>query len=210
MDLLTDVKLYREIESQIRKQLIIALSFRKEEILFSNEGSLLQDYGVCLAEKCLLGSVAVASCVGEDGPTTPDNVISSDDNTQAMSVNTEDARGEKMANNKSNIVRIKLRLRQENIVIVDEFDYDINSSGVEGGCPFSLANSIAEDLKLPPEFAPSIAASIVEQIYGVEIPKSVEGLGSGYAQDGVTAAFTLDVTREGSTSGLAQMILDSS
>ncbi|KAL9191517.1 hypothetical protein ACHAXT_001223 [Thalassiosira profunda] len=109
----------------------------------------------------------------------------------------------------SSIVRIKLRLRHENIVVFDEFDYDVNTSGMEGSDPFSIAKSIVKDLKLPPELAPTIAASIVEQIYGVDVSGSVEAFTSTAAVRKTPTALVLDATKEGGSSDFAQIQLNS-
>lgn len=107
---------------------------------------------------------------------------------------------------KSRIVRIKLRLRHENFVVFDEFDYDVNSSGMEGCEPFSIANALVEDLKLPPESGPSIAASIVEQIYGVDVSESLNGFTSDVVRQ-TPAAMKLDSAREGTSTDFAQIML---
>ena len=111
------------------------------------------------------------------------------------------------AGSQSNIVRIKLRLRHENIVVFDEFDYDINSSGYEGCDPFSIANSLVEDLKLPPEMGPTIAANIVEQCYGVDVTESLDGLTNGAAIRQAPTAFVMDSTKEGSANDFTQIML---
>merc|ERR1712176_1114808 len=71
-------------------------------------------------------------------------------------------------------LRIKIRLRQENILLVDEFDYDVNTSGVDGCDPISIACPIVNDLKLPAELGPTITSSIVDQMYGVEATESLD------------------------------------
>jgi hypothetical protein len=91
---------------------------------------------------------------------------------------------------KSNIIRIKLRLRHKNIVVVDEFDYDVNLSGLEGSDPFSMAKSMVKDLNLPREFAVSIASLIIEQIYGIAVTESLEGSGATVSRD-VPGAYAL-------------------
>ena len=123
LDLLKDTKLYGEIENQIRKQLSIALSVDKKDLILPHP--------------------------------TPDGTVSSSDNGSQIT----SAEERKIV---SKIVRIKLRLRHENVLVMDEFDYDVNTSGMEGSDPFSIANSLVGDLKLPPELAPDIAASIGE------------------------------------------------
>lgn len=123
LDLLKDTKLYGEIENQIRKQLSIALSVDKKDLILPHP--------------------------------TPDGTVSSSDNGSKIT----SAEKRKIV---PKIVRIKLRLRHENVLVMDEFDYDVNTSGMEGSDPFSIANSLVGDLKLPPELAPDIAASIGE------------------------------------------------
>eukprot|EP00804_Cyclotella_cryptica_P022184 CCRYP_011641-RE/>CCRYP_011641-RE protein AED:0.46 eAED:0.46 QI:0/0/0/1/0/0/2/0/271 len=140
------------------------------------------------------------TCDGEGGVGEPSNFVV-ENATSSGGLN------DKELGIRPNIVRIKLRLRQENIVVAEEFDYDINLSGLEGSDPFSIANSMVEDLKLPREFAVSIATSIVEQIYGIDVPESVDSLAPGASRD-VPAAYVLNVSQDGSSAGFAQMILD--
>lgn len=109
-------------------------------------------------------------------------------------------------NDSSNIVHIKIRLRHENILVMDEFDYDINTSGLEGSDPVSIANSLVQDMKLPPDMAPLLAASIVEQIYGVNVAESLEGLTSSTVRQ-TSAALILDPIIEGTSSDYCQFML---
>ena len=106
----------------------------------------------------------------------------------------------------SNIVHIKIRLRHENILVMDEFDYDINTSGLEGCDPVSIANGLVQDMKLPPDMAPLLAASIVEQIYGVNVAESLDGLTSSTVRQ-TSAALTLDPVIEGTSSDYCQFML---
>ncbi|KAL7443820.1 hypothetical protein ACHAXM_009181 [Skeletonema potamos] len=101
----------------------------------------------------------------------------------------------------NSVVRIKLRLRHENIALEDEFDYDVAISGIDGFDPFSIATNIVEDLKLPSEFVTSITTSILEQIYGLQVPDSMQD------GKGVPSAFILDVAKDGSTKDIAKFIL---
>mmetsp|Transcript_51608 Transcript_51608/g.109748 ORF Transcript_51608/g.109748 Transcript_51608/m.109748 type:complete len:289 (-) Transcript_51608:98-964(-) len=184
LDLLGDANLYQEIERQIRSQLSIALNKEKEDLISS---------GVSLCHR---------ECP------TPDGTVSSGCHRAQITVSASSGQENKMNSFSSRIVPIKLRLRQENIVVVDEFDYDINSSGLEGCDPFSLANSVVGDLKLPPELAPSIAASIVEQIYGVHVSDSLETFTFNPTLREVPSALVLDDAREGCSADFAQMVLN--
>lgn len=111
---------------------------------------------------------------------------------------------------KSNNIRINLRLRHENIVVVDEFDYDINSSNMEGCDPFSIANGLVEDLKLPKELGPSIAATIVEQIYGVDVSGSLDRFTSNAALRDMPSALVLEASSQGTSTDFAQYMLSNS
>jgi hypothetical protein len=113
----------------------------------------------------------------------------------------------KVMNNESKIVPIKIRLRHDNIVVMDEFDYDINTSGLEGSEPLSIANSLVQDMRLPPELAPSIAASIVEQIFGVYVTQSLDGITTDAALQKNPTALVLDTARDGTSSDFAQYML---
>lgn len=110
-------------------------------------------------------------------------------------------------NNQSKIVRIKIRLRHDNIAVMDEFDYDINTSGLEGSDPLSIANSLVQDMRLPPELAPSIAASIVEQIFGVNVTESLDGFTTNATIRQNPTALILDTARDGTSSDFAQYIM---
>lgn len=153
LDLLSDTKLYHQVENQIRMQLKIALTTEKKDLMTKCAPSRLE------------------------------------------------------TNNESRIVRIKIRLRHENIVVVDEFDYDINSSGMEGCDPVSIANSLVQDMKLPAELAPSITASIVEQIYGVSVTDSLDSFTSSAITRHAPAAFVLDTASDGTMSDFTQNML---
>lgn len=137
LDLLSDKQLFKTVEDQIRKQLMIALGADKTTLISRGE-------------------------------------------------QTNDA------------IRIKLRLRHENIALEDEFFYDVNTSGVDGFDPFTIANNIVNDLKLPSEFVTSITTSILEQMYGLQVEHG----------RGVPAAFILDVTKDGSAKDIAKRVLD--
>ena len=177
LDLLSDTQLYQTIEKQINTQLGIALGVDKTDLI-SIGGS------IPVMEKSSTVDAQTLS-------------LSSTEKTEAVVNNTEQ---------KSRIVRIKLRLRHDNFVVFGEFDYDINTSGVEGCEPFSIANALVKDLKLPPELGPSISASIVEQIYGVDVSESLNGFTSDVVRQ-TPAAMKLDSAREGTSTDFAQIML---
>lgn len=112
--------------------------------------------------------------------------------------NEQNATSSEVPTSTNNAVRIKLRIRHEEIALEDEFDYDINTSGIEGFDPFTIAKNIVSDLKLPSEFVSSITHSILEQMYGLQVEPG----------RGVPAAFILDVTKEGSAKDIAKRVLD--
>lgn len=182
LDLLSDTNLYETIHKQISTQLSLALNLGKSELL----GNQARD-----ARNLAAG----VPCKTESSDVVPDSM-------QSRSGDIDDN------GTRPNIVRIKLRLRHENIVVVDEFDYDVNLSGLEGSDPFSIAKSMSKDLNLPKEFEVSIASSILEQMYGISIPESFDGVISGASRD-VPTASALNAANEGSSTGFAQMILDS-
>ncbi|KAL7529907.1 hypothetical protein ACHAWF_003152 [Thalassiosira exigua] len=183
MQLLDDAKLFREVEKQIRTQLGIALRVSKKDLIPVRE-----------------------PLHGETLP-TPDGAVSSTSDAQLESGNAGEKGNGEAKPVTSNIVRIKLRLRQENILVVDEFDYDINTSGMEGCDPLTMAESLVEDLKLPHELAPSIAASIVEQIYGLDVSESLGGSFSKTTLRDTPSALVLDVAKYGTSTDFAQIIL---
>ena len=178
LDLLSDEKLYQDIETQIRTQLSIALSSGKEDLMsFSSES--------------FSGHV----------PVIPGGTISSHEKVHETALPSEENEI------RSGITRVKLRLRQENIVLVDEFDYDIKSSGIEGCDPFSIANSLVEDLKLPPEFIIHVSVSIVEQMYGIRVSDAIEKFTSNSTRE-VPSALVLDVKKEGTSSDFMQIMFN--
>ena len=102
--------------------------------------------------------------------------------------------------NNNGVVRIKLHLRHENIAFEDDFDYDVNTSGIDGFDPFTIAKNIVEDLKLPTEFVTSITTSILEQIYGLQVPDDTDGQGG-------SAATLLDSKQDGSVNDIVKGVL---
>lgn len=184
LDLLSDTQLYKTINEQINTQLSIALNVRQNELFC----------GQCENGEDFLGKFKT-----ESSGVVPE--MQSAAESVAESVN-------KGHMNMSHIVRIKLRLRQEHIIVVDEFDYDVSLSGLAGSDPFSIAKSMVKDLHLPREFEVSIACSIIEQIYGIDVPESLDGVMAGASRN-VPGAYALNITQEGSSAGFSQMILDS-
>ncbi len=198
LDLLTDLELYKKLEDQIRTQLSIALSVDKDKLI-RKKNHALNTQGENLMENVSSG---VSLTSGNE--TKPEESVSLGDRSKSIKIEPEVMNSD----HSSKIIKIKLRLRHENIAVVDEFDYDLNSSGLEGCCPVSLANSIIEELNLPTEFAPSITVSLVEQIYGVDVPHSLEGLDSEIVEKEVPAAIVLDTAKCGTSADFTQMILD--
>lgn len=94
LDLLSDIKLYKTIHGQISTQLSLALNLGKNELLGSRAGEATK-------------SSPVVTCKNESSDVVPDNTHSTHENADELGP-------------KSNIVRIKLRLRHEHIVVVDE------------------------------------------------------------------------------------------
>jgi hypothetical protein len=185
LDLLSDTKLYETIHKQISTQLSLALNLGKSELLGGKRA----------------GTTNLVA--GEPYKTESSDVVP---DTHSMQSNSEN-NGDEGIIPRPNIVRIKLRLRHENIVVVDEFDYDVNLSGLEGSDPFSIAKGMSKDLNLPKEFEVSIASSILEQIYGIDVPESFDGVVLRASRD-VPTASALNVANEGSSTGFAQMILE--
>ena len=122
------------------------------------------------------------------------------------STENDDGKEEQQQQSSSNIVRIKIRLRQDGFVIFDEFDYDVNSSGMEGCDPFSIATALVTDLKLPIELTQTIASSIVEQIYGVDITESLSGITSETVRN-APSALSMNETRDGTANDFAAIML---
>ena len=108
------------------------------------------------------------------------------------------SRGDSSSEQTNDAIRIKLRLRHENIALEDEFFYDVYTSGIDGFDPFTIAKNIVNDLKLPSEFVTSITTSILQQMYGLQVEPG----------RGVPAALILDVTKDGSAKDIAKRVLD--
>jgi len=117
-----------------------------------------------------------------------------------------DGEAEENSEQQSNIVRIKIRLRQDGFVVFDEFDYDVNSSGIEGCDPFSIATALVTDLKLPIELTQTIASSIVEQIYGVNVTESLSAITSDVIRN-TPSALSMNETRDGTANDFASVML---
>lgn len=115
------------------------------------------------------------------------------------------SRADVKAENQNNVIHIRIRLRHDNIAITDEFDYDMNISGLDGFDPFTISRNVAEDLKLPSECVISIATSILEQMYSLNLPDSAEG-----PHGKVPAAFIVDVKKEGSAKDIVKKVLNKS
>ncbi|KAL7485822.1 hypothetical protein ACHAW6_011411 [Cyclotella cf. meneghiniana] len=102
LDLLSDAQLYSDVKEQVSTQLSIALNVGKNQ-LASNGGGNARD------------TSAIVSCNPEPSTFALENTASCSLNGKEIGI-------------RPNMIRIKLRLRQENIVVVDEFDYDVNLS----------------------------------------------------------------------------------
>ena len=90
--------------------------------------------------------------------------------------NENNGREERSEKGDRRLVRIKIRIRENNVVVVDEFDYDASSAPLPGGDAVSIANGIVEDLNLPPKMAAGIALSISEQIRGLGVRGCLRGV----------------------------------
>ena len=179
IDLLSDATLYKDIYKQIRSQLGVALCLDKGQLIPPGS-SMLNRQPHASAQ-----------------PNPPEGAVSSEAAVQASPQHSTI----------SNITRIKIRLRQENIIILDEFDYDVGLSGVDGFDPVSIANSMVKDLNLPPEIGPSLITSIVEQVYGVNVDEQLDKFTSTTSVRHHPTALELDVNAYGSPENFTQLIL---
>jgi len=64
-------------------------------------------------------------------------------------------------------------LRDNSVYIVDDFYVDPK---LPSSNPFLIASTLARDLHLKPELVNSIAISILEQMHGLQVDKSIQGL----------------------------------
>lgn len=180
IELLTDLTLYKDIYKQIRSQLGVALCLDKGQLIPPGS-SLLNRQSHASAQP------------------NPEGAASSEA--------AADAAPQHSTLPPSNITRIKIRLRQENIIILDEFDYDVGLSGLDGFDPVSIANSMVTDLNLPPEIGPSLITSIVEQVYGVNVDEQLDKFTSTTSVRHHPTALELDVNAYGSPENFTQLIL---
>ncbi len=101
----------------------------------------------------------------------------SDDKEENINDEGKEQKNEKEAatsiNKEGNLVKVNIRLRIDEISIVDEFWVDPNHPMSN---PLFLAESIANDLNLPKSAINTIALSIAEQICGLEVSENVDGL----------------------------------
>uniref|UniRef100_A0A7S1ZM05 Uncharacterized protein n=1 Tax=Ditylum brightwellii TaxID=49249 RepID=A0A7S1ZM05_9STRA len=103
-----------------------------------------------------------------------------------------------------NLKRIKIRIRDNNILILDEFDYDTSTSPSPDGCPIAIANQLVQDLNLPESCGVAIATSIAEQICGsVEVEGDLSDMRDERADRDVPSAWVVD----GKESGVLQSMV---
>lgn len=74
----------------------------------------------------------------------------------------------------TDLVHIKLRIREESFNIKDDFTIDRNDERLSN--PILIAQSICKDLNVPSRLVNSVAISISEQIGGLEIQEDCTGL----------------------------------
>ncbi len=72
------------------------------------------------------------------------------------------------------LIPIKIRLKENGICIVDEFNLSLDPSHPSLSNPILLATQLAKDLQIPPRLINSIAISIAEQICGFDFAKEEE------------------------------------
>lgn len=73
------------------------------------------------------------------------------------------------------LLPIKIRIRESNTIVSDEFfiDQNDNDDDVDLNNPLLLAGSLVQDLNLPDSMTNSIAISISEQTFGLIVPDDV-------------------------------------
>jgi len=77
---------------------------------------------------------------------------------------------------KSNLIPIHLRIKENGICIMDQFKVDVDPLHPHLSNPILLASSIAQDMNLSPDMINSLAISIAEQIHGLKVSEDVQGL----------------------------------
>jgi len=77
-------------------------------------------------------------------------------------------------NDNDNLVKINIRIRENQISVVDEFIIDLDHPTLSN--PLFLAQSMVRDLNLPPSMVNTIAISISEQICGLEVDENLDGM----------------------------------
>ena len=195
---LADAEVYGAVRSHSKSFMGGRLDLLGDTKLFQTlEKQISNQLGIALSTEKMDLIVSGGAIAGGKAYPTPDGTVSSNDSG-----------GKESFAKQSKIVRINLRLRHEHIVVIDEFDYDVGCSGMEGCDPFSIAKGLVEDLKLPHEIAPEIAASIVEQIYGVDVSGSLDTFTANPVIRQVPTALVLDPNREGSATDFAQIMLN--
>eukprot|EP00566_Odontella_aurita_P017410 CAMPEP_0113580142 /NCGR_PEP_ID=MMETSP0015_2-20120614/30494_1 /TAXON_ID=2838 /ORGANISM="Odontella" /LENGTH=271 /DNA_ID=CAMNT_0000484269 /DNA_START=5 /DNA_END=817 /DNA_ORIENTATION=- /assembly_acc=CAM_ASM_000160 len=114
------------------------------------------------------------------------------DEVSSSALAPSEKRMDEKSRQKGRLVPIKIRLRENNVVVLDEFQYDILSPPMPGGDPISIAKGIVRDLNLPQDMAVSIATLIVDQIHGLDVGGSLEGMDRSRAKGEQPAAWTVD------------------
>mmetsp|Transcript_22943 Transcript_22943/g.50971 ORF Transcript_22943/g.50971 Transcript_22943/m.50971 type:complete len:339 (-) Transcript_22943:108-1124(-) len=78
---------------------------------------------------------------------------------------------------RSDLVKIRIRLRYKRVVVLDEFYVDPTfPTDLPGGDLLSVAKSLVKDLNLPEEMTTAIVTTIIEQCHGLVIPPDLDGV----------------------------------
>jgi hypothetical protein len=104
-----------------------------------------------------------------------------------------------MKSTHTGLIHIKLRLRENNVYLVDDFFVDPN---LPSSNPFIIASTLAHDLRLPLDMVNSIAVTILEQMHGLPVDDDLQGLPKV-----LLPTPTVVASAQGSTS-LQQQLLD--
>jgi len=139
--------LKERVEGQIRHQLRVVLKREEEN----------------------LGRVVDGSAVS----TSPATVVNQVDDEKECKVDDDTTPQPPAPQDTPNLVKIKIRLRENGISVVDEFSVDPH---LPSSNPIVLARSLVSDMNLPIEMVNSIAISISEQILGLEVGEELDGM----------------------------------
>lgn len=101
-------------------------------------------------------------------------IIDDDDGEEKDQTESENKEEEKSPQNTDNLIKVNIRIRENQISVIDDLIVDPNDIKLSN--PLFLAESIAKDLNVPYSMINTIAITIAEQLNGLEVDEKVDGI----------------------------------